>query len=118
MGWGTDGGAEAARRARAGAHARRHRHPCPCGRELWGNGWRSHARRCADYLEQHGWEWNGGDRTALFNSLYEMYETYSELDSDQRSAKVREAMRAASIQEAKDRGLLDADGRAVSRTAQ
>ena len=36
------------------AHAARKR-ACACGRTLFGNGWKAHARVCPDYLAKSGW---------------------------------------------------------------
>lgn len=46
------------------AHAKRAT-PCPCGREVYGNGWKSHARTCATWLAEHGWPLDGGLRLAI-----------------------------------------------------
>lgn len=42
-----------------------HSTDCPCGRKLWGNGWRSHARSCPDWLTTYGYPLAEADRQGL-----------------------------------------------------
>jgi hypothetical protein len=42
-----------------------HRTECPCGRTLRGNGWRSHARSCRDWLATNGYPLADGEREGL-----------------------------------------------------
>lgn len=72
---------------------------------MWGNGWKSHARRCGRWLAEHGWPFADADAAALRAKLRGLHDT-----SEARLA----AYRRECIAEARRRGLLDAQGRPVT----
>lgn len=96
---------EIRRRAQRARHAKQ-RLDCPCGRAMWGNGWKSHARRCPVWLETHGWPFTDAEEATLRAKLRDT------LPRDARAA----AYRQACIEEAQRRGLLDASGKATIQT--
>lgn len=87
---------EGRRKARASAHAK-HGRTCECGKVLHGNGWRSHARICRDYLRKHGWEFADWEREILMDSFREYINDVHERVS---------ALRKAQLDEAVSRGLI------------
>ncbi len=93
---------EVRRRAMRARHAKQ-RHDCLCGRPMWGNGWKSHARRCAEWLEKHGWPFADADAAALRAKLRDT------LPRDARTP----AYQQACIEEAQRRGLLGLNGKAT-----
>lgn len=99
---------ETLRKARASRHTV-HTTACECGRTLHGNGWKSHARTCPQWLERYGWPFDSDTEAALRASLRASLNYPAEATAEQFLA----ALRAECIAEARRRGLLDADGRAT-----
>lgn len=89
---------EQRRKARASAHAKHHR-TCECGKVLHGNGWRTHARACKDYLRKRGWEFPNADRAYLMQDFREYLDVHE---------AIRELHRLQ-INEAVRRGLITRD---------
>jgi hypothetical protein len=90
---------EVRRKARASAHTR-HTRTCDCGKVISGNGWRSHARTCRDYLKANGWPFTNTERDALMDGFREYI--------DEALERIR-ALREAQFNEAIRRGLITRD---------
>jgi hypothetical protein len=93
---------EVRRLAMRRAHTK-HRHDCPCGRTQRGNGWRSHARACPDFLERYGYAFSDADAAALRHRAREI------ADGDQDWMPIYTSL---CIEAAQRLGLLDANGKA------
>jgi hypothetical protein len=87
---------EGRRKARASAHAK-HSRTCECGKVLHGNGWRTHARVCKDYLRKHGWEFPDADRRYLLNDFHSYVDTFREAINMLHRVQIDEAVRRGLI---------------------